>query len=206
MPGMIGRDFLPSSNRNTKLDMTEQNRKISTDFFIFRCNRPSEVLELLDCSDLFPDRLVRLWSCLVIGWEKRWSSDVYTLISGTKIVMKCSDWNVHSRYDCISWHYVFYFFGPGIYKTKPLTLQSHKRAIFCFELVAVCLNFLFTPQHCGGKTEHQFNYHRQRAVQAQDDQTENMRKLQQQSGFSNTVTYLNKYVKIHRNLDLDWTT
>lgn len=62
------------------------------------------------------------------------------------------EWSIYSRYDCISWHYVFYFFGPGIYKTKPMTLQGNKRAIFCFELVAVCLYFLFTPQHCGRQT------------------------------------------------------
>lgn len=62
------------------------------------------------------------------------------------------DWSIYSRYNCISWHYVFYFFGPGIYKTKPLTLQSDERAMFCFELITVCLYFLFTPQHCGRKT------------------------------------------------------
>ena len=60
---------------------------------------------------------------------------------------KESDGSIYSRYDCISWHYVFYFFGPGIYKTKPLTLQSDKRATFCFELITVCVDFLFTPQH-----------------------------------------------------------
>lgn len=43
--------------------------------------------------------------------------------------------------------YVFHFFGPGIHKTKPLTLQSDERATFCFKLIAVCLYFVFTPQH-----------------------------------------------------------
>lgn len=52
------------------------------------------------------------------------------------------------RYYCVGWHYVFYFFGPGIYKTKPLTLQGDERAIFRFELIAICLDLLFTPQHC----------------------------------------------------------
>lgn len=59
--------------------------------------------------------------------------------------------SVYSRYNCVSRHNVFYFFGPGIYKTKPLALQSDKRAVFCFELVAVCLYFLFTAQHWGGR-------------------------------------------------------
>lgn len=59
------------------------------------------------------------------------------------------DCSIYSRYNSVSWHYVFYLFGPGIYKTKPLTLQCDKRAVLCFELIAVCLYFLFTSKHCG---------------------------------------------------------
>lgn len=61
------------------------------------------------------------------------------------------DSSEYSRYDRVRWHNVFYFFGPRIDKTKPLTLQGDKGAVFCFELVAVCLYFFFTPQHCGEK-------------------------------------------------------
>lgn len=70
--------------------------------------------------------------------------------SELKSLQNC-DRSEYSRYDCVGWHYILYFFGPRVDKTKPLTLQGDKRAVFCFELVAVCLYFFFTPQHCGDR-------------------------------------------------------
>lgn len=128
---------------------------IRSDHLRFHLNRPSDVLELLERSDLFPDRLDRLLSCLVKGGENRWSSVWWWTACPSQVLRHLGnaqiDWSMYSRYNGVSWHYVFYFFGPGIYKTKPLTSQSDKRAVFRFELVAVCLYFLFTPQHCGRK-------------------------------------------------------
>lgn len=124
---------------------------------------PSEALELLGCSALSPDppglllplsqaekesrnNLLshRSQNLVATGW-------IITLIlinskNGLLEGKKMGYW--YLRYYCVGWHYVFYFFGPGIYKTKPLTLQGDERAIFRFELIAICLNLLFTPQNC----------------------------------------------------------
>lgn len=117
----------------------------------------SEALELLGCSDLSPDPPGLLLPLSQGGKESRnnllsqrsqnlgatgWIMTLICIYKKNK--MRC--W--HLRYNCVGWHYVFYFFGPGIYKTKPLTLQGDERAIFCFELIAVGLNLLFIPQHC----------------------------------------------------------
>lgn len=108
---------------------------------------PSEVL--LDCSDLSPARLPRLLSFLHTERTEtdRWGSASH---SERKSLQKRAS-SEYSRYYRVRWHNVFYFFGPRIDKTKPLTLQGDKGAVFCFELVAVCLYFFFTSQHCGEK-------------------------------------------------------
>lgn len=58
----------------------------------------------------------------------------------------------------VCWHNKLNFFGPRVYKTKPLTLKHDEGAMFCFELVASGLNLLFTAENCWDTKQHFYHW------------------------------------------------
>lgn len=64
--------FWQKQNVQCNKPVLHSRYKNSFDFVILYLDLPSEVLELLVCSDLFPDRLVRLLSYLSRGEMKNW--------------------------------------------------------------------------------------------------------------------------------------